>query len=199
MTKKIAFIYTDTNGLHRKMSYTSVDAKNLHTWARLVALYYQIGYRDPDTNKIVIEKKRKIIIKPEDFTYNPQASAVHLIDMELANKKGEDLKTVLEELHKDLNKVDVIVCHNLEFHLRTVQAECFRKKEYINFGKAYLIDIMNFYHSVEYPKLEELTFQLVKKDYKTKPRSYRVIMVKKCFEKLYNMHEKKCLQKSVSS
>ena len=31
MVKKIAFIYTDTTGLHKKMEYGGVDAKNLHT------------------------------------------------------------------------------------------------------------------------------------------------------------------------
>ena len=59
MVKKIAFIYTDTTGLHKKMEYQSVDSKNLHTWARLVGLYYQIGYRDSETKKIIIEKKKK--------------------------------------------------------------------------------------------------------------------------------------------
>ena len=29
MVKKIAFIYTDTTGLHKKMEYGGVDAKNL--------------------------------------------------------------------------------------------------------------------------------------------------------------------------
>ncbi|VVU95354.1 hypothetical protein CPAV1605_1105 [seawater metagenome] len=196
MSKKIAFIYTETNGLHRKMSYKSVDAKNLHTWARLVALYYQIGYRDHNTKKIIIEKKKKIIIKPEDFTLNEQAAAIHLIDTDTALEKGKDISETLRELNNDLQGIDIIVCHNLEFHLRTLQAECFRTKIFINFSKAHLVDIMNFYHKVDYPKLEELTFQLVKKKYDKKPRSYRVIMVKKSFEKLYNMHEKKCLKQA---
>jgi DNA polymerase III epsilon subunit-like protein len=193
MSKRIAFLYTETNGLHRKMNYKTVDAKNLHTWARLVALYYQTGYRDSETKKIIIDKKKKIIIKPEDFVLNEKASAVHLIDTDKALKEGIGISEVLSELKEDLDNIDIIVCHNLEFHIRTLQAECFRKKIYINFGKSHLIDIMNFYHNVEYPKLEDLTFQLVKKKYNDKPRDYRVIMVKKCFEKLYNMHEKKCL------
>ena len=51
MVRRFALIYTDTTGLHKKMDYKTVDAKNLHTWARLVGLYYQIGYRDSDTKK----------------------------------------------------------------------------------------------------------------------------------------------------
>ena len=194
MTKQIAFIYTETNGLHKKMSYKSVDAKNLHTWARLVAVYYQIGYRDEETKKIKITKKNKYIIKPEDFIIGDQSIAVHNIDNEIANNHGKDIKDVLNELKNDLNDVDLLVCHNLDFHLRALQAECFRHKIYINFGKAIMIDLMNFYHNIDFPKLEDLTFQLVKKNYDNKPRSYKVIMVKKCFEKLYNKHEKKCLK-----
>jgi DNA polymerase III epsilon subunit-like protein len=192
MTKQIAFIYTETNGLHKKMSYRSVDAKNLHTWARLVAVYYQIGHRDAETKKIKITKKNKFIIKPEDFIINDQSIAIHNIDNEIADSQGTDIKVVLNQLKDDLNDVDNIVCHNLDFHLRALQAECFRHKIYINFGKSIMIDIMNFYHKIDYPKLEELTFELVKKNYDNKPRSYKVIMVKKCFDKLYSLHEKKC-------
>jgi len=98
MTKKrIAFIYTDTTGLHKKMEYSTVDAKNLHTWARLVGLYYQLGYRDSETKEIVIEEKKKFIIIPEDYRIPIESTAVHMIDNKKANKKGIELSDVLDE------------------------------------------------------------------------------------------------------
>ena len=194
MVKKIAFIYTDTTGLHKKMEYGGVDAKNLHTWARMVGIYYQIGYRDSETKKIVIETKTKHLIIPEDYLIPIQSTAVHMIDDKKANKKGEDLSKVLTELKNDLSDVDIIVSHNIVFHVRAIQAECLRKKNYIDFGRQHLIDTMDFHHSLEYPKLEELYYQLTKKNSTKKSRSYKVTLIKKCFEELYNRHETNILE-----
>jgi len=189
--KQIAFIYTETNGLHKKMSYDEVNAKNLHTWARLVAIYYQTGYRDSETGKIIIKDKKKIIIKPEDFVISNQSTAIHCIDNDTANEQGSDIKEILKKLETDLKTINIIISHNLVFHIRAIQAECFRHKVYIKFNNFVLIDIMNFNHKFKMPKLEELTFNLIKKNYDKKPRSYKVIMIKKCFAELYNKYEEK--------
>ena len=194
MTKKrIAFIYTDTTGLHKKMEYKTVDAKNLHTWARLVGLYYQLGYRDSETKKIVIEEKKKFIIIPEDYKIPMESTAVHMIDNKKANKKGTELSDVLDELKSDLRNIDIVISHNIIFHLRTIQAECLRKKIYIDFKRHHLIDTIEFHHTLEFPKLEELYCQLTKKDKSSikTSRSYKVTILKKVFEELYNRHEKK--------
>lgn len=198
MTKKrIAFIYTDTTGLHKKMEYSTVDAKNLHTWARLVGLYYQLGYRDSETKEIVIEEKKKFIIIPEDYRIPIESTAVHMIDNKKANKKGIELSDVLDELKTDLRDVDVVVSHNIIFHLRTIQAECLRKKIYIDFKRHHLIDTMDFHHNLDYPKLEELYCQLTKKDKSSikSNRSFKVTLLKKVFEELYNRHEIQVLNK----
>jgi len=198
MTKKrIAFIYTDTTGLHKKMEYSTVDAKNLHTWARLVGLYYQLGYRDSETKEIVIEEKKKFIIIPEDYRIPIESTAVHMIDNKKANKKGIELSDVLDELKTDLRDVDVVVSHNIIFHLRTIQAECLRKKIYIDFKRHHLIDTMDFHHNLDYPKLEELYCQLTKKDKSSikSSRSFKVTLLKKVFEELYNRHEIQVLNK----
>lgn len=198
MTKKrIAFIYTDTTGLHKKMEYSTVDAKNLHTWARLVGLYYQLGYRDSETKEIIIEEKKKFIIIPEDYRIPIESTAVHMIDNKKANKKGTELSDVLDELKADLRDVDVVVSHNIIFHLRTIQAECLRKKIYIDFKRHHLIDTMDFHHNLDYPKLEELYCQLTKKDKSSikSSRSFKVTLLKKVFEELYNRHEIQVLNK----
>jgi len=195
MSKKIAFIYTDTTGLHKKMEYGTVDAKNLHTWARLVGLYYQIGHRNSETKKIEITEKGKSIIIPEDYSIPIQSTAVHMIDDKKAFSKGKQLEKVLKKLRDILSDVDIIVSHNIVFHIRTLQAECLRKKIYIDFGRYYLIDTMDFNHNLEYPKLEELYYQLYKKKSDKKKRSHKVNLIKKSFQELYNRHEKNVKKK----
>ena len=120
-----------------------------------------------------------------------------MIDDKKAYKKGSKLEDVLEELKKDLYNIDIVVSHNIIFHLRTIQAECLRKKVYIDFSRHKLIDTIDFHHKLSYPKLEELYCQLAKKDKKSikKSRSYKVTMLKKIFEELYNRHEKSALKK----
>ena len=55
----------------------------------------------------------------------------------------------------------------LRFSISTTSCRSFsiqnlRKKNYIDFGRQHLIDTMDFHHSLEYPKLEELYYQLTK-------------------------------------
>ena len=45
-----------------------------------------------------------------------------MIDDKKANKKGEDLTKVLKELKDDLHDVDVIVSHNILFHINAQSA-----------------------------------------------------------------------------
>ena len=66
MPKRIAFITTETNGLHKHNMF-NVSIKNLYIWARLIKLQYIIGHRDPQTKKFIVEKKVKYLIKPHHF------------------------------------------------------------------------------------------------------------------------------------
>ena len=102
----------------------------------------------------------------------------------------------MNTLKKDLKNVSVIVSHNIPFHIKTLQVECFRNCVNIDFGNHILIDTINFNHNLEYPKLKDLANELLKKDYSNKKQSYNLVLIKKCFLKLYDRYEKSILSKS---
>ena len=57
----------------------------------------------------------------------------------------------------------------------------------IDFSNHVLIDTINFYHKLEYPKLKDLAKHLLKKDYTDKKQSYNLTLIKKCFLKYSKM------------
>ena len=79
--------------------------------------------------------------------------------------------------------------HNLKFHLQTIQAECFRYHVYLDWSRYLLIDTINFYHKLEFPKLKVLSKHLLGKDYQDKKPKFNINIIRKCFFKLYQMHE----------
>jgi DNA polymerase III epsilon subunit-like protein len=193
MTKKIAFIYVDTNGLHKIKSGSEIDENNLEKWARLLGVYYEICERQNQKLNVII--KRKIIIKP-DFDLNTEACKYNGFTDEYV-KSGIKINDAIEILKNDFKNIDVYVCHNLEFHLRSIQAEFIRlKKEPINFGSKILIDIMNFNHNFEYPKLQYLVEQVLKKKYEPKSRYQNVVYLKNIFDNLYTNFEKNVVSNS---
>ena len=163
MSKIICFLYTDTNGLHD--TNDDVSKKNMYKFARLIALYYSIGY---------MENGKYVEI-------NPEAQHFHGITMEKAIEKGVDNMKVISELRDDLKKVKVIVSHNLPFHIKTIQTECFRTCININFTRFILIDTISFGHEYEFPKLTSLA----KKLNITTGNKNHLKMIRKVFISLY--------------
>lgn len=156
MAKRICFIYTDTNGLHQFNK--NVEKKYIFGFARMVAIHYSIGtYID---GKYKEEKRVDSIIKPECFTFNTDAVAIHGIEQKVAKKQGIDIYSVMSDLKNNLSNVDVIVSHNLPFHLRTIQVECFRTCTTIVFNKFICIDTISYNHNMDFPKLNKLKKEL---------------------------------------
>jgi hypothetical protein len=60
----------------------------------------------------------------------------------------------------DLKKVDYIITHNVDFHLKTVIAEYVRYNIPPEFFKYKIIDIVSFNHNYKYPKLKDLAENL---------------------------------------
>lgn len=181
MTKKICFLYTETNGLHKLDE--DVSKKNIFGFARLVCLNYIIGYKKDD--KIVELKKVRHILKPKCINFKEEAYKFHKISQEKAEEQGIDSKIIMKEFEQDLKNVDVIVSHNLPFHIRAIQCECYKTCTYINFENFILIDTISFNHNFEFLKLKELARKILKKDVsKKKPKNYTTIL-KKIFIKLY--------------
>lgn len=189
MTIKVAFIYVDTNGLHKMKSGMPINYDNIDRWARLLGIYYEICERKG--NKLVSLSKNKIIINP-NYELDKYACKFNGFTDEYVKKEGIPISEALLCLKTDLKGVGVIVGHNLEFHLRAIQAECFRdEKTLIEFKSQTLIDLIEFNHEMEYPKLKTLTETILKTDFKLKSRYGNVTFMKKIFEKLYDDFEKK--------
>lgn len=192
MPKNICFLYTETNGLHQLNE--DVTKKNIFGFARLVSLNYIIGYKKD--NKIVELKKVRHILEPKCINFEKDAIKYHGITMEKAKEKGIDCKIIMKEFENDLKNVEVIVSHNLPFHIRAIQCECYRTCSYINFENFILIDTINFNHNLGPLKLKELAKKVLNKDQsKKKPRNYNSI-IKKIFLQLYTNLENKVNKKN---
>ena len=189
MPKLIAVLFTETNRLHAGTQYEMVTLKNLHLWARMLFLSYHIGHRDPKTNEFVLKKKVSTYIKPKHLIIPENISKINDITVEKMEKKGEELETVLTNFKNDMKGVSVIVSHNLPFHLKTIQAEMFRCMDTFYITRYLFIDTINFNHDYGYLKLEKLANKVLNKDYSTKSRRYRIVIIKKIFMKLYFQHE----------
>jgi DNA polymerase III epsilon subunit-like protein len=125
------FFDTETTGLPNNYN---APIEDLNNWPRLVQLAWVIY----DENA---EKKTdaNFIIKPEGFTIPEQASRVHGITTEKANKEGRPLISVLEEFAGAVNDSKLLVAHNISFDEKIIGAEFLRKN--INHN---LFDIAKF-------------------------------------------------------
>lgn len=184
MPKKICFIYTETNGLHK--SNESVSKKKLYNYARLVVLNYEIGYLE--NNNYIIEKEIRRVIKPNCMHISDETTQFHGITDEIAFKEGHDIEQVMTTFIKDLKNVDVIVSHNIDFHLKTVLSEIVRYNIIISkdFNKFTIIDTISFYHEYGLLKLKDLSQKL-----KVKNTDLPTIeLIRTVFFKLYNKFKK---------
>ncbi len=180
-SKNICFMYTDTNGLHELNE--DVSKKNLFGFARLVSLHYEIGY--VDDNKFISNIKKNIIIKPRCMFISEESIKIHGITNEEAKEKGQDIEDILNNFLKDISDVNIIVSHNIVFHLRTIQAELIRYNIQFNFKKYILIDTISFQHNLSFPKLKDLYEKILNKKSKNKSQ---LELIRKCFFHLYNTY-----------
>lgn len=195
MPKKICFLYTETNGLHQLNE--DVSKKNIFSFARLVSLNYVIGYRKD--GKFVEEKKVRKILTPKCINFKEDAIKFHGITQDKAESDGIDSKIIMRNLNDDLRNVQIIVSHNLPFHIRALQVECFRTCTYINFDNFILIDTIDFYHKYGYLKLTDLVNKLFGKKYDKKKPKYNTTLIRKIFIELYNQYEKSINNQSIKN
>ena len=184
MSKRVCFLYTETNGLHK--SNENVLKKKLYNYARLVVLNYEIGYIED--NNYIIEKEIRHIIKPNCMNISNDTVKFHGITNEIAFNEGIDIEKVMTKLIKDLKNVDIIVSHNIDFHLKTIISEIIRYNLKIikDFNKFIIIDTSSFYHDYGLLKLKELSVKL-----KIKNNDLTTIeLIRGVFFKLYNKFKK---------
>ena len=174
---KLCFFHTDTNNLHQ--TNDDVSKKNLYCFARLVKLSYEIGYMK--NNKFISEKKVEQIVKPRAMHISDEAINIHGITQKEAEEKGIDPEIIMNQFKDDIKKVNFIISHSIDFHLKTLIAEALRYNIMIDYNKYIIIDTMSFYHSHEYIKLKVLNKKLL-----NDKTNNNIDMIRNIFFKLYN-------------
>lgn len=152
---KYLFFDTETTGLplNYKAPYTDIS-----NWPRIVQLSWLIA----DAEGKVL-KESDFIIKV-DVPIPFQASRVHGITNEVAAAKGVVATEVLSTLLADLNDINCLVCHNVNFDLPIVQSELYRHQltHQINIPTFCTMQSSTNYCQIpsprgyKWPKLEEL-------------------------------------------
>jgi DNA polymerase III epsilon subunit-like protein len=188
MHKKICFIYTETTGLHK--SNKNVIKKELFKYARMVTINYIIGYFK-DMKEFVSEKKVRTIVQPRCMFIPKDTEKFHNITQEIAMKEGVDPDIIVKTFKKDIEKVDIIVSHNVDFHFKTILSEAVRYNINIDLSKYIVIDTINFtpntMQAQEYIKLKDLAIRL-----KVKENQSIVELIQEVFIKLYKKFVKSC-------
>jgi DNA polymerase III subunit alpha len=111
---------TETTGLPRNFNAPISDSDN---WPRMVQIAWQLHEK---TGKLVSTGNSLII--PEGFSIPFNSEKIHGISTERAQKDGKDLKKVLQEFEQDLQKASIVAGHNIEFDIKVLGAEFFRKE-----------------------------------------------------------------------
>ncbi|WP_185868757.1 DNA polymerase III subunit alpha [Blattabacterium cuenoti] len=112
---------TETTGL--PPSY-QISCSNIDEWPRLVQCAWQV--HDVMGNLIEFEN---FIIKPDHYEIPFNAFKIHGITNEIAYQYGVNIDLVLSKLNQCFDTYACIIGHNLEFDLKILESEFFRKKQ----------------------------------------------------------------------
>ena len=195
MYKRICILYTGTTGLHQ--TNDDITKKNLFCFARMVTLNYEIGYFK--NGEFIQEKLIHQIAKPRCMIIPEETIEFHGVNQKKANKKGIDPEELIKTFKDDLKTVDIIVSHNIDFHLKTVIAEALKYNIQIDFNNYIIIDTISFYHKYGFIKLKDLAKKLSIKEVIEEETDTincktlalgQVDLIKKVFLKLYSNYEK---------
>ena len=178
---------TETTGLPKNYKAPVTDSDN---WPRMVQLAWQLH----DNSGKLLQAKN-YIVKPDGYDIPIGVSKIHGITTERAERDGHDLKLVLEELKKDLERTNYNVGHNIEFDINIVGAEFFRIDNAVNEQFAALASIDTMKTSVDfcaipggrgggfkYPSLTDLHKKLFNKGFgDAHDAAYDVDATARCF------------------
>ena len=118
------FFDTETTGLPKNYKAPVTDLNN---WPRLVQIAFLLY--DYYGKKIL---GGDYIIKPDGFSIPIEASRIHGITTERANREGKSLSEVLNQFYDLVEKADCIVAHNMQFDEKIVGAEFIRNNMHNN-------------------------------------------------------------------
>lgn len=109
---------TETTGLPRNYNAPLDEFDN---WPRIVQIAWQM--HDFEGN---LTEAKSYIVKPEGFTIPFKAEQVHGISTQMALENGEDIRFVLDEFSKAVEKCTHLGGHNLDFDLKITGSELLR-------------------------------------------------------------------------
>lgn len=177
MSTKICFIHTTTNSNHD--TEDNVSTKNLYQYGRLISFDYSIGLHDENYTEMI---KKSFIMTPSAIQFD---NNYHNITRDKAEKEGVVNTIALTQFKEDMKSVDIIISHNISFHLKAMQVECFRATVTIDFSKYTLVDTMSFNPKYTIPLLPLLIKKL-----KLKIKSKETLeQIKAVFFNLYNIYD----------
>jgi DNA polymerase III epsilon subunit-like protein len=153
----------------------------------MVSINYIIGYLKD--NEFIQEKKIRKVVKPRCMFIPDETIEYHGITQSIATNQGIDPEIIINEFKEDLKSVNVVVSHNVDFHIKTVQAEAVRYNLSLDFSNFIIIDTINFYHSYGFTKLKELATKLSIKNI-TETNENNIDLIKNVFLKLYVKFQK---------
>jgi len=161
------FFDTETTGLPGNWK---APVSDLNNWPRLVQIAWLLY--DRNGNKI---SGNDYIVKPEGFKIPLDASRVHGISTEKANKEGISLQTILQEFQEQITQADYLVAHNMSFDEKIAGAEFLRKNMTNSVATKRRICTMvsstnfcaiNGPYGYKWPKLSELHYKLFRTGFK---------------------------------
>ena len=111
---------TETTGLPKNYKAPISDTDN---WPRLVQLAWQLHDDEGKLLEVVDH-----VVKPVGFDIPFNATKIHGISTQKAIDEGKDLKWVLQEFNKALEKAEYNVGHNVKFDINIVGCEFYREE-----------------------------------------------------------------------
>ena len=185
------FFDTETTGLPINWKAPVTDLNN---WPRLVQLAYLLY--DQNGNKIA---EKNFIIKPQGFIIPKEASEIHRISPEKANKEGIELKEVLDDFQNAINQVECLVAHNMSFDEKIIRAEFLRnmmddsimaKKKICTMESATNFCALKGPYGYKWPKLSELYYKLFQTDFEEAHNAtFDILATAKCFWELKRLNK----------
>lgn len=112
------FLDTEATGLPRDWKAPVTDLDN---WPRLVQLAYLVY--DNKGNKV---SGADFIIKPVGFTIPGETVLIHNISTDRALKEGKDLAEVLTLFQREIDQVDLLIAHCINYDENVLGAEFLR-------------------------------------------------------------------------
>jgi DNA polymerase III epsilon subunit-like protein len=111
---------TETTGLPKTKL---INENTILDWPHIVQLSYIIY--DTEDNKI-IKISDSIINIPDNIALSKESIAIHGVDRNKMTELGKSIRDVISEFLTDINFIDLIVGHNIEFDINMIIVEIYR-------------------------------------------------------------------------